>query len=248
MTMELLRFKCAKIVLEDATLERTCREVFGADSCSCILVWQLHKLDFDTDGSVVKKLEGAGGRIDYHIVAVCHIDVEVAYHDIGYIYHTTNWRQNTYHSEAPSPHCTRALVVCGKISLAQSFRHAVAAAWLSLSGKFCVVPRDQLHPDEFSSGAPDADASAGAQSSPWVFPSLPVAGASTDINLILENIIRQCQLVYPPTSSKDEKRKMVKRLLVNWHPDKATFMRRDSKVCHEVFLFLQRLRESLSLD
>jgi hypothetical protein len=132
--------------------------------------------------------------------------------------------------------------------LAQSFRHAVAAAWLSLSGNFCVVPRDQLHPDGFSSGAPDADASAGAQSSPWVFPSLPEAGATMDSNAILQNIIRQCQLVYPPTSSKDEKRKMVKRLLVNWHPDKATFMRRDSKVCHEVFLFLQRLRESLSLD
>jgi hypothetical protein len=137
--------------------------------------------------------------------------------------------------------------------LAQSFRHAVAAAWLSLSGNVghrpcCVLPRVQLHPDDFSSGAPDADASAGAQSSPWVFPSLPVAGASTESNLIVENIIRQCQLVYPPTSSKDEKRKMVKRLLVNWHPDKAILMRRDSKVCHEVFVFLQRLREILSLD
>ena len=70
--------------------KKKCCEVFGADSCSCILVWQLHKLDLDTDGSVVKKLEGAGGRIDYHIVAVCRFGVEVVHHDVGYICHTTN--------------------------------------------------------------------------------------------------------------------------------------------------------------
>ena len=90
MTMELLLFKCASIVIGDANLQNKCCEVFKADSCSCILVWKLHKLDLDTDGSVVKKLEGAGGRIDYHIVAVCRFGFEVVHHDVGYIYHTTN--------------------------------------------------------------------------------------------------------------------------------------------------------------
>ena len=110
-----------------------------------------------------------------------------------------------------------------------------------------ISPRHQLHPDEFSSAAPDADASAGAQFSPWVFPSLLEAGATMESNAIMQKIIRQFHLVYLPTSSKDEKRKMVKRLIVNWHPDKPTMMRCESKVCHEVF-FLMRLRDSLSLD
>ena len=62
--MEMLLLKCARVALADAPLQRTCCDVFGADSCTCILAWQLHKLDIDTDGSVVKKLDGAGGRID----------------------------------------------------------------------------------------------------------------------------------------------------------------------------------------
>ena len=110
-----------------------------------------------------------------------------------------------------------------------------------------ISPRDQLHPDGFSSGAPDADASAGAQSSPWVFPPVLEAGATTESHAILQNIMKQCQLVYPLTSSKEEKRKMVKRLLFNWHPDKATVMGVDSKVCNEVTRWLLRLLHSVSL-
>jgi len=53
-------------------------------------------------GSVVNKLEGASGRIDYHIVAACSFGDKVLYHDVGYIYHTTNWMQNIYHAQAPS--------------------------------------------------------------------------------------------------------------------------------------------------
>ena len=137
--------------------------------------------------------------------------------------------------------------------MVNALRHAVAAAWLALSGNVghrscCVLPRVQLHPDDVSSGAPDADAPAGAQSPPWVFPSLPLPSASAESNIIVENIIRQCLLVCPPTSSKDEKRKMLKRLVVIWHPDKAVFMKCDSKVCHDVTLFLHGLRERLSLD
>jgi hypothetical protein len=170
-TMELLLFTCAKVVLDDENLRTTCCKTFGAESCSFILAWQLHKLDFDTDGSVVTKLEGAGGRVDYHIVAECRIGGEVVHHDVGHIYHTTNWKQNTFHAKAPAPYCTRGLVVCAKPLLVQCFRHAVAAAWLSLSGnaghrECCVLPREQKHPDDFFSDAPDEDASAGAQSSP----------------------------------------------------------------------------------
>ena len=99
----------------------------------------------------------------------------------------------------------------------------------------------------FFSAAPDEDASAGAQSSPWVFPFLPVVGASEESNLQCQKIILQCQLVCPLTSSKHEKRQMVRRLVLIWHPDKAVFMQRDSKVCHEVCLFLNELRERSSL-
>jgi hypothetical protein len=251
-TMELLLFTCAKVVLGDENLRTTCCKTFGAESCSFILAWQLHKLDLGTDGSVVTKLEGGGGRIDYHIVAECRIGAEVVRHDVGHIYHTTNWKQNTFHAKAPSPHCTRALVVCAKPSLVQCFRHAVAAAWLSLSGNpghraCCVLPREQKHPDDFVSDAPDEDASAGVQSSPWVFPFVPVAGASEESNLQCQKIIAQCQFVCPQTSSKHDKRQMVRSLVLNWHPDRSALMQRDSKVCQEVFVFLNELREKSSL-
>jgi hypothetical protein len=73
------------------------------------------------------------------------------------------------------------------------------------------------------------------------------AGATTESHTILQNIMKQCQLVYPLTSSKAEKRKMVKRLVFNWHPDKATVMGVDSKVCNEVTRWLLRLLDIVSL-
>ena len=114
-------------------------------------------------------------------------------------------------------------------------------------GECCVLAREQKHPDDFVSDAPDEDASAGVQSSPWVFPFVPVAGASEESNLQCQKIIAQCQLVCPLTSSKHEKRQMVRRLGVNWHPDKAALMQRDSKMCQEVFAFLNELRERSSM-
>jgi hypothetical protein len=251
-TMELLLFTCAKIVLVDESLKTICCTTFGAQSCTFILAWQLHKVDLGTDGSVVTKLEGGGGRIDYHIVAECRIGAEVVRHDVGHIYHTTNWKQNTFHSLAPTPHCTRALVVCAKPSLVQCFRHAVGAAWLSLSvnpghRECCVLPRDQKHPDDFVSDAPDEYASAGVQSSPLVFPCVPVAGASEESNLHCRRIIAQFQLVCTRTSSKQENRQMVRRLVFNWHPDRAVLMQRDSKVSREVCAFLTDLCEKSSL-
>ena len=249
----MLLFSCAKAALGDKALQTTCCRVFEADECVCVLGWKLHKLDIDTDGSVVNKLEGAGGRIDYHIVAACSFGDKVVYHDVGYIYHTTNWRQNTYHAQAPSPDCTRALVVCGNKSLVNAFRHAVAAAWLALSGNagphsFCVFKRAQAHPDEVSNSAPDTDASVVVQSLAWDFPELPLAGVSEESNTIVENIVRQCRLICPPTSSQNEKRKMLKGFLVLWHPDTAVFFNRcDIRVCSEVTVFLPSLLDRLTL-
>ena len=246
MTMELLLFKCASIVTADADLATRCCQAFQADTCSCILVWKLHKLDLDTDGSVVKKLEGAGGRVDFHIVASCRFGVEVVHHDVGYIYHTTNWRQNTYHASAPPPDCTRALVVCSNTLLEQAFRHAVAKAWLSLCDKFCVAERHCLHPDDFFDDVAEANAAPGAQASFWVFPPVSEAGATKESHTILQNIMRQCYLFHPDTSSKAEKRKTVNRLVLNWHPDKAAGMAVDSNVRNEVTAWLLRWREIVS--
>ena len=133
-----------------------------------------------------------------------------------------------------------------------AFRHAVAAAWLALSGNpgphsFCVLKRAQAHPDEVSSSAPDANAPVGVQSLAWAFPELPLPGVSEESNTIVENIVRHCRLICPPTSSKDEKRKMLKGLLVIWHPDKAVFNHCDIRVCSEVTVFLTSLLDRLSL-
>ena len=73
------------------------------------------------------------------------------------------------------------------------------------------------------------------------------AVATTESHAILQNIMKQCHLVYPLTSSKEEKRKMVKRLVFNWHPDKATVMGVDSKVCNEVTRWLLRLLDVVYL-
>jgi len=133
-----------------------------------------------------------------------------------------------------------------------AFRQAVAAAWLALSGNagprsFCVLPRVQAHPDDVSSFAPDADAPAGVQSPLWAFPDLPLPGVGEESNIIVEKIVRHCRLVCPPTSSKDEKRKMLKRLVVIWHPDKAVFSHCGRQVCLEVTVFLTGLLDRLSL-
>jgi hypothetical protein len=136
--------------------------------------------------------------------------------------------------------------------LVHCFRHAVGAAWLSLSvnpghRECCVLPRDQKHPDDFVSDASDEYAPAGVQSSPLVFPCVPVAGASEESNLHCRRIIAQFQLVCTRTSSKQENRQMVRRLVFNWHPDRAVLMQRDSKVSREVCAFLTDLWHKSSL-
>lgn len=196
-----------------------------------------------TDGSVVTKLEGGGGRIDYHIVAECRIGADVVRHDVGHIYHNTNWKQNTFHSLAPTPSCTRALVVCAKPSLVQCFQHAAGAAWLSLSvdpghRECCVLPRDQKHPDDFVSDASDEYSSAGVQSSSLVFRCVPVEGAS-------EETI--CSVGKSSRSFSWFAHGHRPRLVFNWHPDRAVLMQRDSKVSQEVCVFLTDLCEKSPL-
>ena len=85
------------------------------------------------------------------------------------------------------------------------------------------------------------------QSPAWVFPELPLPGVSEESNTIVENIVRQCRLICPPTSSLDEKRKMLKGLLAIWHPDKAVFNHCDIRVSSEVIVFLTSLLDRLAL-
>jgi len=74
-----------------------------------------------------------------------------------------------------------------------------------------------------------------------------VVGANEESNLECHKIILRCQSVCPQTSSKHEKRDMLRRSVLNWHPDKTGYMQRDSKVCQEVFAFLNELRERFSM-
>ena len=141
MGMELLLYTCVtKIVQDKHLLEQVCRE-FRIGQCILTLAWKLHKLDFDSDGAVVRKMEGAGGRVDYHIVAIVKGDNGNTQHDLGYVYHTTHWRQNTYPSDGKLSPCTRALVVPGYIKHSiELARSAVRRSWLELSKRKCGHP------------------------------------------------------------------------------------------------------------
>ena len=251
-TMEMLLFTCVTAACKDTNLQNVCRQVFQAATCSCIVGWQLHKYDIDVDGCVVKKLEGAGGRIDYHIVAACEIGDEIVYHNVGHIYYTTNWKRNTYHAKSPLPPCTRALVVCGHQELAEPFRNAVATAWLALSANSggptcCLLPRCQSHPAESSCRLLASVSDLSPEDTSWVFPHVEVPPATVQTKCIVENIIRQCKLVCPSSSTRDAKIAMLQRLLCTWHPDKMTRQPHYGSPSVEVFLWLQKLGEFSSL-
>ena len=248
----MLLYTCVMAACEDANLQSNCRQVFGVPTCSCILAWQLHKYDLDMDGFVVKKLGGAGGRIDYHIVAACVKSNDVKYYDIRHVYHTTHWRQNTFHVDSPLPPSTRALVVCSNSTLAESFRNAILSSWLRLSGNgvdrsCCLLKRCQLPLQDNCCHLP-ADATAVCQQqSEWVFPPVEASTAAAQSKYILKNIICQCELVCPSSSSRDEKDEMLQRLLFMWNPDNGLHPTHNGEIASEVYLWLQRLRESLSL-
>ena len=132
-TMEMLLFKCVRLACVDEALIQACRSTFDVRNCECFVAWKLHKYDIDEAGSVVRKMEGAGGRIDYHVVAKCTVDLDEVCHDLGYVYHTTHWGQNTYHRKAAFAPSSRALLVARDTRLATAFRIAIASSWLALS-------------------------------------------------------------------------------------------------------------------
>ena len=194
--MELWLYICVtKVVQDKDLLDQVCR-VFRIDQCTLRLTWKLHKLDFDSDGEAVRKMEGAGGTIDYHIVAIVKGDSGNAQYDLGYryVYHTTHWGQNTYPSDRKLSPCTHALVVPGYIKhLIEPVRSAVRKSWLELSKRKCGHPaytyksRLENHhavvsaalsvggasASTHSCGSPIDAASAGTNPRDWQFPSCP---------------------------------------------------------------------------
>ena len=64
---------------------------FGNRSCTCSLAWKLHRYDIGSDGSVVRKMEGAVGRIDYNVVVSVPHDIGFMHYDLGHVYHATDW-------------------------------------------------------------------------------------------------------------------------------------------------------------
>ena len=127
-SMQLLLCTCVKMVVQDAQLLRKVREVFENTLCTCSLAWKLHKVDVDSDSSVVRKMQGAGGRVDYHIVAIVRRGDNIIHYDLGDVYHTTHWKQNTYPPVGPLPSCTCALVIPGYEALIEPARSAVATS------------------------------------------------------------------------------------------------------------------------
>ena len=86
-------------------------------------------------------MKGAGGTVDYHIVAIVTGDNGNAQYDLRYVYHTTHWGQNTYPSDGKLSPCTRVLVVPGYIKHSMEPVHsAVRRSWLELSKRKCGHP------------------------------------------------------------------------------------------------------------
>ena len=263
--MELLLYICVTMVVQDAHLLRKVREVFGTTRCTLSLVWELHKLDVDSGGSVVRKMEGAGGRVDYHIVATVRRGDEITQYDLGYVYHTTHWKQNTYPPTGALSPCIRALVVPGHAALIEPVRSAVARSWLELSKHegsrgFTLLMRPQNHHDVVSAALsvgeaststnpcdpPDDEASAGTNSCDWVWPLMSdnAPEATTDI---MRCIIGQGNLVCPQAFGKEKKIKMVQRLIYSWRLENAHLFVRDRAMCEVISEWLEKLRRNLSL-
>ena len=66
------------------------------------------------------------------------------------------------------------------------------------------------------------EASAGSIFCQWQFPLLPGPETSENSRRAVQRIIRQCKLVCSKTSERQEKMKIVRRLLFAWHPDNAS--------------------------
>ena len=216
------------------------------------MAWKLHKFDIDSDGTVVRKMEGAGGRIDYHIVVRVPRDGGIAHYDLGHVYHTTHWRQNTYPPIGPLPPCTRALVVSGDDTLLEALRSAVAKSWLALSrhehGRiFIHLSRDQKHPDEVCAGPSAAATFAGTSRCDRKFPDMTSMEVPEATMKAVQSITRQCKLVCPNACGKEEKQRMFRRLFRVWRPQNARLLKRDVVVCTGVTEWLRELQKLNSL-
>ena len=214
------------------------------------MAWKLHRYDISSDGFVARKIKGAVGRIDYHVVVSVLHNSGFMHHDVGHVYHATDWKQNTYHPTGPLPPCTRALVVSGHDAFVLALRTAFAASWLALSGHqsvYCVLPRNHSPSVRASGDLTLEEASAGPSSCSWKFPPLPGPETSENSRRTVQSIIRQCKLVCSKSSGREEKMKIVQRLVLAWHPDNACLMNRDHAVCTVVSQWLRELRCLLSL-
>ena len=249
MSMELLLYTCANMVAADAQFLEECRIFFENQTCTCSVAWKLHRYDISSDGSVARKIESAVGRIDYHIVVSVPHNSGFMHHDVGHVYHATDWKQNTYHPTGPLPPCTRALVVSGHDALVLALRTAFASSWLALSGHqsvYCVLPRIRSPSVPASGDLTPEDASGGSSSCPWKFPSLPEPETVENSRRTVRSIIRQCELVCSKSSGEQEKTKILRRLVFAWHPDNAILMNRDHAVCAVVSQWLQKLQSCFS--
>ena len=142
-------------------------------------------------------MEGAGGRIDYHILAAYERDGRAVYHDVGYVYHTTYWRRNTFPKKANSPPSTRALLVYQNKDCAESSRRAVASSWLALSRLgFTSCVRSQVHPEKDAATRFSELSCSLAQLSVWNFPPSSEREAAADIMLV-ENQTENCAGINP---------------------------------------------------
>ena len=126
-------------------------------------------------------------------------------------------------------------------------------ARLALSGNgcertCCASKRCQPHPKDVCCHLL-AEATADCQQqSEWVFLSVEAPTAAARTEYIVQNTIRQCKLVCPSSSSRDEKAEMLQRLLCKWHPAQGVHQPYDSSTRKEVFLWLQQLRKFSSLE
>ena len=183
-----------------------------------------------------------------------------AQYDLGYVYHTTHWGQNTYPSDGKLSPCTRALVVPGYKHLIEPVRSAVGRSWLELSKHkgghpaYTYISRPENHQDVVSAalsvgeasastnscGSPVDEASTGTNPRDWQFPDMPNHASQDTIDSV-KSIIDQCRLVCPPESAKEIKFKMVRRLLFTWLLQSAEVFQRDRALCTVIFPWLQQL-------
>ena len=206
-------------------------------------------------------MEGAGGRVDYHIVAIVKGDNGNTQHDLGYVYHTTHWRQNTYPSDGQLSPCTRALVVPGHIAdLIEPIRSAVGRSWLELSKhkcghpKYTYISRSENHravdsaahsvaeatASTNSCGSPVDEASTGKHPQAWQFPIMPDQASKASIDAF-KSIIVECKLLCPPDSGNFIQFKMVRCLQYSWNPDCAEDFLRDRALCQVIHEWLTDL-------